>query len=119
MFCSATGSSGSPWWEPLSRPAGPAIFGSTSSPGSSPPAAGSGWNASPPSRLSPWRGILTWAGWTLVALEQEAKTALALGVPTWAAQAILPLEFLIITFRLGLLAAGEPLEAAEDKEGSS
>ena len=64
-------------------------------------------------------GILTWAGWTLVALEQEAKTALALGVPTWAAQAILPLEFLIITFRLGLLAAGEPLEAAADKEGSS
>ncbi len=64
-------------------------------------------------------GTLAWAGWTLVALEREAKTVLALGVPTWAAQVIIPLEFLIITFRLGLLAAGGPLEAAADEEGSS
>ncbi len=46
---------------------------------------------------------LTGAGWTLVKLEREAQTVLALGIPTWVTQVIIPLGFLAITFRLGLM----------------
>ncbi|MFQ5914685.1 MAG: TRAP transporter small permease [Nitrospinota bacterium] len=45
---------------------------------------------------------LTWAAWTLVRLEREAGSVLVLGLPTWAAQVILPVGFLLITFHLGL-----------------
>ncbi len=46
---------------------------------------------------------LTGAGWTLVRFEREARTVLALGIPTWVTQVIIPLGFLAITFRLGLM----------------
>ncbi|MFQ5693708.1 MAG: TRAP transporter small permease [Nitrospinota bacterium] len=48
--------------------------------------------------------VLTAAAWTLVAGEREAGTTLVLGLPTWIAQAILPVGFLFITFRLGVRA---------------
>lgn len=46
---------------------------------------------------------LTGEGWTLVRLEREARTVLAPGIPTWVAQVIIPLGFLLIAFRLGLM----------------
>ncbi|MBI2880605.1 MAG: TRAP transporter small permease [Candidatus Tectomicrobia bacterium] len=45
---------------------------------------------------------LAGASFTLVRGEREAGTALALGLPTWAAQAILPAGFLLITFHLAV-----------------
>ncbi|MEE8110987.1 MAG: TRAP transporter small permease [bacterium] len=47
---------------------------------------------------------LTWAAWTLVLDERKAGTELVLDLPTWIAQVILPVGFLLIAFRFGLRA---------------
>jgi tripartite ATP-independent transporter DctM subunit len=44
--------------------------------------------------------LLARAAWDMMVIERQAGTPLALGVPVWAAQAVLPLSFALIALRL-------------------
>jgi C4-dicarboxylate transporter, DctM subunit len=56
--------------------------------------------------------MLCRAGVDLVLIEREAETHLALGIPTWAAQAVMPVAFGLIALRLVWKADGSGLGRA-------
>jgi tripartite ATP-independent transporter DctM subunit len=50
--------------------------------------------------------VLAVASWQMVAVEREAGGEIALGIPVWAAQVVLPLSFAIVALRLAWRAPG-------------
>jgi len=44
--------------------------------------------------------LLAWGGWQLVASEREVGSNIGAGIPTWIAQAVLPVAFALIAVRL-------------------
>ncbi len=44
--------------------------------------------------------VLAWGGWQMAALEREAGTSIGAGIPTWIAQIVLPVAFVLIAARL-------------------
>jgi len=44
--------------------------------------------------------LLAWGGWQLVASEREVGSNIGAGIPTWIAQAVLPVAFAVIALRL-------------------
>jgi C4-dicarboxylate transporter, DctM subunit len=44
--------------------------------------------------------ILAWGGWQMASFEREAGTQIGAGIPTWIAQIVLPIGFILIALRL-------------------
>jgi len=56
--------------------------------------------------------VLAWGGWQMTAIEREAGTNIGAGIPTWIAQIVLPISFVIIAVRMvwkcGAIATPKP-----------
>jgi len=50
--------------------------------------------------------LLAWGGYQMVAAEREVGTQIGAGIPTWIAQAVLPVAFALIAVRLVWRAGG-------------
>ena len=44
--------------------------------------------------------LLAWGGWQMASVEREAGSTIGAGIPTWIAQAVLPVAFALIAVRL-------------------
>jgi tripartite ATP-independent transporter DctM subunit len=44
--------------------------------------------------------VLAWGGWQMASIEREAGTTIGAGIPTWIAQIVLPIAFVLIAVRL-------------------
>jgi C4-dicarboxylate transporter, DctM subunit len=44
--------------------------------------------------------VLAWGGWQMASIEREAGTNIGAGIPTWIAQIVLPIAFVIIAVRI-------------------
>jgi C4-dicarboxylate transporter, DctM subunit len=51
--------------------------------------------------------VLAWGGWQMASIERDAGTSIGAGIPTWVAQIVLPIGFVLIALRL-VWRAGRP-----------
>ena len=44
--------------------------------------------------------LLAWGGWQMASIERDAGTTIGAGIPTWIAQIVLPVTFIVIALRV-------------------
>ena len=60
--------------------------------------------------------LLAWGGWQMASIERDAGTTIGAGIPTWIAQVVLPVTFIVIALRV-VLVTPKRAEDGQAREG--